>query len=129
MKTLADRIKSLRLKGETQAQFAERLGTTQASISRYLNGRHPDRETLIKIARCTGVSLDWLLTGEGKRAAEKETPKSDPELMEAALASIEQIKSIPPREKDDLKSMLKDFFEDREIRKRLLSGWEESKKS
>jgi transcriptional regulator with XRE-family HTH domain len=128
MKTLGDRIKALRLPGETQAQFAERLGTTQASISRYLNGRQPDRETLIKISRRTSVSLDWLLTGSGSLPAEKKSDDgTDQELIQAALAYISDLRSISSRDKTQLVAMIRDVTGDKDLRKRVVSYWEEQK--
>ena len=128
MKNLGERIKALRLPGETQAQFADRLGTTQASISRYLNGRHPDRQTLIKVASCTGVSLDWLLTGNGPMTSEKPKDGGDPELLAAALAHIGGMRSVTPREKTSLLAMIRDVVDNKEIRKLALSHWETLKK-
>lgn len=125
MKTLADRIKSLRMQGETQSQFAQRLGTTQASISRYLNGRQPDRETLIKIAQQTGVSLDWLLTGS---AGEQGGAKADIELLQAALAYLGDISGIPGKEKSRVLGLVRDLVENKDVRKEALSAWEARKK-
>ena len=130
MKTLAERIKALRLPGETQAQFAERLHTTQASISRYLNGRQPDRETLIKIARQAHVSLDWLLTGTGPAPGEK-PPKSvgDPVLVQAIIAYLGSLQSLSAKEKAQLQAMIRKLIEDKEVRKEIIASWEELNKS
>ncbi|HUT54604.1 MAG TPA: helix-turn-helix transcriptional regulator [bacterium] len=129
MKTLSERIKALRLPGETQAQFADRLGTTQASISRYLNGRHPDRATLIKIAKATSVTLDWLLTGQGPMAADKAAESSgDPELLMAALAYLGAVRSIPAKDRTSVQEMVRDVVENKEVRKNALSHWEAFKK-
>jgi transcriptional regulator with XRE-family HTH domain len=129
MKTLSERIKALRLPGETQAQFADRLGTTQASISRYLNGRHPDRATLIKIAKATSVRLDWLLTGEGPMAADKaSSDHGDPELLQAALAYLGALRSVPPKDRAPLQELVRDVVENKDVRKNALSHWEAFKK-
>jgi transcriptional regulator with XRE-family HTH domain len=40
--------------GNNQAELAERVGTTQASISRYKGGRLPPREIAVKIEEATG---------------------------------------------------------------------------
>lgn len=122
MKTISERIKSLRFPGETQAQFAERLGTTQASISRYINGRQPDRETLIRIAQATGTTLDWLLTG--KEPGETTTQKSDHQLLQAALSNLSEISTIAPRDKERLSALIAELVRDKDIRKEILSVWE-----
>jgi transcriptional regulator with XRE-family HTH domain len=125
MRTLAERIKALRLPGETQAQFAERLNTTQASISRYLNGRQPDRETLIKIARETSVSLDWLLTGAGPGPGEK-TKKDlgEKEMVQAITAYIGDLSSLSAKERGQLQGLVRDVVENKDARKDILSHWE-----
>lgn len=47
-------------------RFAERVGLSPSLVSSYLNGtRLPDAETLRQLAERTGVSLDWLLMGDG----------------------------------------------------------------
>jgi transcriptional regulator with XRE-family HTH domain len=50
----------------TAADIARRLGVTHATATNYLEGRVPNGEVLAKIANKTNVSLNWLLTGEGK---------------------------------------------------------------
>ena len=123
MKNLSERIKALRLPGETQSGFAQRLGTTQASISRYINGRHPDRETLIRIARRTGVSLDWLLTGKGPEKPARKG-KSDKEVLQAALAYLGDLKSLPARERTKVQGMIRDVVKNKQIRKDILARWD-----
>lgn len=124
MKTLADRIKSLRMQGETQSQFAARLGTTQASISRYINGRQPDRETLIKIAHQTGVSLDWLLTGQTGDGADT---KSDGQLLQAAIAYLGDL-AVLGKDKARFQAFVRDLVDNKELRRELLTLWENSRK-
>jgi transcriptional regulator with XRE-family HTH domain len=55
------------LKGELGVRrFADRVGLSASLVSSYLNGRRlPDAPTLRLVAERTGVSLDWLLLGEG----------------------------------------------------------------
>ena len=70
MQSLGDRIReyrtSLRM---TQADFANRLGITGASVSAYENGtRLPSYEVLVRIADILGVTTDELL---GRRKADK----------------------------------------------------------
>jgi len=127
MKKLSERIKALRMKGETQSDFAQRLGTTQASISRYLNGRQPDRETLIRIAKRTGVSLDWLLTGNVPSPDKAPKGKGDDQVLQAALAYLAEL-DIPAREKNRTLDMIADAIKNKNVRKDLLSAWENSAK-
>lgn len=49
------------------AEVQRLLGIPYQSAKNYLTGRYPDSAVLIKIARRTGCSIDWLLTGTGKK--------------------------------------------------------------
>ncbi|HHT7762484.1 LexA family transcriptional regulator [Pasteurella multocida] len=49
------------------SKFASAVGVAQASLARWVKGEaDPSRTNLIKIAEVTGVSLQWLATGEGE---------------------------------------------------------------
>lgn len=49
-----------------KGEWARRLGVLPTSLSGYLKGRQRPRvDFFIRLARETGTSLDWLLTGEG----------------------------------------------------------------
>lgn len=60
---IGDKIKKYRMSIKmTQAEFAERLGVTGASVSAYENGtRQPSYYILVKIANILGVTTDNLL--------------------------------------------------------------------
>lgn len=68
---------------ETPAAWAERVGLDSDSFSTiWKDGASPSAADLLRIKSATGVSIDWLLTGEGamkKGEAEKAT---DPFLAE-----------------------------------------------
>lgn len=59
-----EKLKTLLKRQEmTQRELAEKAGTTEVSISRYLRGqRTPRLLTLAAIAQVLGVSIDDLLT-------------------------------------------------------------------
>ena len=49
----------------TQAELATRIGTTQAHVSRHLNGKIvPSNEYVTKYAEVLEVSRTWLLFGD-----------------------------------------------------------------
>lgn len=65
-------------KGWTHAQFATMLNISRPTATQYLNGHHPPpMDTLRKIARITGYSVDYLLDGD--------KPKSVPVQAEIVL--------------------------------------------
>lgn len=66
------RLKQLRTaKKMTQTELGQFLNVTKSSISGYENGtRFPDQESLIKIAEVFGVTTDYLLGKDQKKASE-----------------------------------------------------------
>ena len=52
----------LEMKGITQRELAQKLGTTEVTVSRYINNtRDPKSEMIVKICRVFDISADWLL--------------------------------------------------------------------
>ncbi len=49
----------------TNTTFAATIGTSEANVRNYINGRLPKSDTLAKIVTCYDVSAEWLLTGRG----------------------------------------------------------------
>lgn len=50
--------------------LARRTGVPQSALARYLNVDKPSEPTLsnlVRLARATGVSVEWLATGEGEK--------------------------------------------------------------
>ena len=50
-------------------EIASKLGFTKQAVYKWQNGEIPGLETLTKIAATSGVSLHWLVTGEGPKTA------------------------------------------------------------
>ena len=73
--TFANSLKSLLEKrGMTLRALAEKLGTTEVTVSRYTSGnRTPNVETTVAIAEVLGVSLDQLV-GYEPPAAPRPSP-------------------------------------------------------
>ena len=55
--------------GARMSDVARRLDIPHATVRKYYHGRLPAPDVLIKIARQTGVSLNWLLLGTGEMYA------------------------------------------------------------
>jgi transcriptional regulator with XRE-family HTH domain len=51
----------------SMAEVARRLEIPHATVRNYYHGRLPAPDVLVKIAKETGVSLNWLLMGTGER--------------------------------------------------------------
>src|SRR5881392_1764470 len=84
-------------------RFAEACGTNEAasiqrslnipyqSAKNYLNGRLPQAQVLIRISNETGYSIDWLLTGRGKKFID---PSLTPDTPPAAGQLEESVRRI-----------------------------------
>lgn len=77
---IGERLKMLRKKmGFTQTKAAEQVGVSQDMVSRYEKGKsHPSPEYIFWMAGESGVSVDWILTGQtpeeyAARAAEADS--------------------------------------------------------
>jgi len=63
-----ERIRAVMMAEETQKEFAARVGLSENSITNYVKGKSkPSRQALEKIAKATGCSLQFLMTGEGPK--------------------------------------------------------------
>jgi len=79
-----------RLRGnELQTRVAERLGITQAELSRYERGRVPDAAMLVHLARSYDVTVDYLLTG-------KHPPAPQPRVVDGRILKFERAIDRPP---------------------------------
>jgi len=132
-KDIGKRIRQLRLPGETQIEFAHRMKLTQASVSRYLSGGMPSREALIKMAKRTGASVDWLLTGKaqgkaavpaGKARTRPAKPLRENEYIEKALPYLDKLPSLSRSDRESLKAMLRDLVGNPGRLRQILNQWE-----
>lgn len=77
----------------SQVEFAKTLGILQQNVSRYLTGGAPSFSVLVTLAAKEGVSLDWLIMGQGtmpKRLSGKKAAKPS---QKAGLVSRHQKKA------------------------------------
>lgn len=80
-------------KGLTQRELANRVGVTEVSMSRYVNGaRVPKEPIVVNIAKALGVSVDYLVgTSSVKKRhtnADRIRNMSDEELAELITGSL-----------------------------------------
>lgn len=57
-----------------KSSFAKRLGIAASTYDYYESTRIPPADVLVRIAKVTGVDLNWLLTGEAGSAVEADDP-------------------------------------------------------
>lgn len=66
------RIKEIRIHlGLNQTAFGKLFGVTQEAVSSWERGGYPDSQVLLKIAKCGGITLEWLLTGKKEKTAKE----------------------------------------------------------
>ena len=99
-KNFCQRLRELR-GSLTQAQYAEKIGSKQTTLSSWERGfREPNIDGIVLIATSCGVSADWLLgisddRGGGAPAADTtETEKKIVELEKENLALKGEIKGL-----------------------------------
>lgn len=64
-KSVGRRVRELRGVEVNQAQFAAEIGISQGQLSRYEKGTSEiGAEVLLRLARKSGKSIEWWLTGE-----------------------------------------------------------------
>ncbi|MEO6050195.1 MAG: helix-turn-helix domain-containing protein [Pyrinomonadaceae bacterium] len=73
---------------ESMADVARRLKIPHATVRNYYQGRLPAPDVLIKIAKETGVSLNWLLIGTGDTYAGQVAPIGLGKFIEEKIGQI-----------------------------------------
>jgi transcriptional regulator with XRE-family HTH domain len=105
------------------AEVARKIGIPYQSAKNYLEGRVPDTKALLKFKNSTGVSIDWLLTGEGEAG---ESTELFAYLGEQEREAIEKLARLEKKEFDEFLQELVSYA----LAKRaadLLSGYEHLK--
>ena len=80
-------------KGLTQRELANRVGVTEVSMSRYVNGaRVPKGPIVVNIAKALGVSVDYLVGTSSVKKRQTNSDRirnmSDEELVELITGSL-----------------------------------------
>jgi transcriptional regulator with XRE-family HTH domain len=78
--------------GANQKSFALQLGVTQPAVSKYLKDRIPPPLVLLKLAKISGTSIEWILTGDRseqtRHVAETDASYITPSRLEDKLARL-----------------------------------------
>jgi transcriptional regulator with XRE-family HTH domain len=103
------RLKELReQKGISQVKIAKILGFAQNTISNWESGkRDPDSETILKIADCFGVTVDYLLGKDEKNFPGKAEDDTDNKLNDILFNNIESLSPEGRQKAEEYISMLK----------------------
>ncbi len=76
-----------------QKQFADLLGVTQPAVSKYLKVRIPPPLVLLKLARVSSTTIEWILSGEKDSSSLKVAEPSA--IYTASLRLNEKIRQLP----------------------------------
>ena len=127
MNTLGSRIRYARKqKGITQLDFEREVGISSGNLSQIENDKvNPTASKLLDIRRMLGVSIDWLLTGEGDMILGNHSeaiPRSPwhltedqlktantyfPDLTEEQVALLNNFEKLDARDKREIKEIIR----------------------
>jgi transcriptional regulator with XRE-family HTH domain len=115
---VGERLKELR-GGQTQAEFAQRLGLSQAQYNRYETGKRllPDRLIEAVAARC-GIAPEQVVWGHDPSPAPAPVPAA-PASSEVSQAVARLLALLDPESLEDLYFFLKRKTEDLAKRRHL----------
>ncbi|MGH2566821.1 MAG: LexA family protein [Bacteroidota bacterium] len=99
---IARRIREARLsKGMDQARLAAKIDIATRTVQRWENGEQvPDSNYLMRIAKATGATAHWLLTGEGEMFVKttvesKIVPLPSSRYKRVELVTVPLLSSVP----------------------------------
>lgn len=92
MQTFGERLAELRIKsGFTQKVIGEKVGVSKSAFANYESGeRHPNFETIVKIADALNVSVDYLLGRTEQPFMAVAEERTATESFETALQNVRQ---------------------------------------
>ena len=109
IKNTKERIDLIRREsGLTQQQFSVELGVSQAAVSKYLTGRIPPAEVLLRIARLGKTTVEWLLSGEKNYFSSNDNiiAADSSELYDAEHKLVQKIAALPPKTREAINILI-----------------------
>ena len=77
--------------GLNQGEVATRMGLSRGSVSNWEVGQGIKRENLVSFAQITGVSAEWLMTGEPSLAPKGEETSDQGSALAIDVAQLERL--------------------------------------
>lgn len=116
----SERFKEIiRQKNIKVSWLAGELGVTNKSVYGFMNGEiYPSTETLIKIAECLGVSLDYL-TGRINEPTKFVLMQEDDDLRESIFFINESYRKMDETERRIIYNLIKSIREEKENDKNM----------
>ena len=101
--------------GVNPTQFARRAKVPQGTVSKCLNGHVPTARILMRLAKSTGKSVDWLLGGTGRTILGDSRVAEQPAGYGRATAGediwVEKLRKVLRSGKAREKQMVKDVLD------------------
>ncbi len=94
MSDLAERLKEAAELVGGLNELAKRVDVPRRTLGNWLSGRTPKPEALKRIADATGVSLEWLITGDGRKIEE------DPGFSKAMQKLLDTLPTVQQLEQE-----------------------------
>ena len=110
---IGDKLKKLRQgKKLTQTEFADKIGISRGTYAHYeINKRHPDYQTLIKIAEFFDVSTDYLLGVTNNPSRDENKEQKLKEFLEQPGVPYDENTYIPEEKLKALRELLESVAE------------------
>ena len=92
--------------GINQNQLAKMINITQPAISKYLKGRIPPPFVLLHLAKLSGKSIEWILTGENDINAPAKKVSENPDTFGEKKTLEEKLKMLPVNIKKNIENLI-----------------------
>lgn len=102
---LFDRIKEV-LGTDIQKEIADMVGVKPPSVFKWKRDEKISVENLLAISKLSGVSINWLLTGEGPKYLQNKTEDSIENLNSSNETADRSVRAVSIRDFKDLKRRL-----------------------
>jgi transcriptional regulator with XRE-family HTH domain len=107
---VSKRIKEImKTVGITQKGLADYLDISQPAVSLYLQGRIPPADVLLEIARLSGTTVEWMLTGTREPSMQGLKVEEQRTLYGSEFALFELWKQLPDNIKPTMLKLLQHF--------------------
>jgi predicted transcriptional regulator len=89
-----------------QNQLAKILNITQPAISKYLNGRVPPPYVLLQLSNLSGMSIEWILTGNKEAIIKKNIISEKPGEYLTEKTFVEKLELLPMEIRKNIESLI-----------------------
>lgn len=81
----------IKRRGLTERDYAKTVGLHPSNLSQYLTGERTPKADFFRSVRFSGISLDWLFTGEGNPDADADREPSTESDAERLISELKEV--------------------------------------